>query len=239
TNFNTIVHRKPELDIEDQVLCLDNLPLIVSAETNVPTDSYLWSNGSTSSYIEVTQIGTYSVTITTQFGCSNSTTFSISESEAATIEFTETVDFSDPNNVTVEVSGIGDYLYQFDDEEPQESNFFYNVPIGPHTITVIDLNGCNSTSKEIVIIDVPKFVTPNNDGYFDNWHITGVEQLEGTIVYIYDRYGKLLKTLSHTSQGWDGTYNGNLLPATDYWYVAHVKNGAIEFEIKGHFTLKL
>lgn len=239
TNFNTIVHRKPELDIEDQVLCLDNLPLIVSAETNVPTDSYLWSNGSTSSYIEVTQIGTYSVTVTTQFGCSTSTTFLISESEAATIEFTETVDFSDPNNVTVEVSGIGDYLYQFDDEEPQESNFFYNVPIGPHTITVIDLNGCNSTSKDIVIIDVPKFVTPNNDGYFDTWHITGVEQLEGTIVYIYDRYGKLLKTLSHTSQGWDGTYNGNLLPATDYWYVAHVKNGAIEFEIKGHFTLKL
>lgn len=239
TNFNTIVHRKPELDIEDQVLCLDNLPLIISAETNVSTDSYLWSNGSTSSYIEVTQIGTYSVTVTTQFGCSTSTTFSISESEAATIEFTETVDFSDPNNVTVEVSGIGDYLYQFDDEEPQESNFFYNVPIGPHTITVIDLNGCNSTSKDIVIIDVPKFVTPNNDGYFDTWHITGVEQLEGTIVYIFDRYGKLLKTLSHTSQGWDGTYNGNLLPATDYWYVANVKNGAIEFEIKGHFTLKL
>ena len=141
--------------------------------------------------------------------------------------------------MTVEVSGIGDYLYQFDDEEPQESNFFYNVPIGPHTITVIDLNGCNSTSKDIVIIDVPKFVTPNNDGYFDTWHITGVEQLEGTIVYIFDRYGKLLKTLSHTSQGWDGTYNGNLLPATDYWYLANVKNGAIEFEIKGHFTLKL
>lgn len=239
TSFNTIVHRKPELDIEDQVLCLDNLPLIVSAETNIPTDSYLWSNGSTNSYIEVTQIGTYSVTVTTQFGCSTSTTFSISESEAATIEFTETVDFSDPNNVTVEVSGIGDYLYQLNDEEPQESNFFYNVPIGPHTITVIDLNGCNSTSKDIIIIDVPKFVTPNNDGYFDTWHITGVKQLEGTIVYIFDRYGKLLKILSHTSQGWDGTYNGHILPATDYWYVANVKKGAIEFEIKGHFALKL
>lgn len=239
TNFNTIVHRKPELNIEDQVLCLDNLPLIVSAETNVPTDSYLWYNGSTSPYIEVTQIGTYSVTVTTQFGCSTSTTFTISESEAATIEFTETVDFSDPNNVTVEVSGIGDYLYQFDDEEPQESNFFYNVPIGPHTITVIDLNGCNSTSKDIVIIDVPKFVTPNNDGYFDTWHITGVKQLEGTIVYIFDRYGKLLETLSHTSQGWNGTYNGHILPATDYWYLANIKKDTIEFEIKGHFTLKL
>ncbi|WGD33953.1 choice-of-anchor L domain-containing protein [Olleya sp. YS] len=239
TSFATIVNRKPELDIPNQVLCLDNLPLLVSAETNVSTDSYSWSTNSTNSYIEITEVGTYSVTVTTQFGCTNSTTFTVSESEAATIEFTETIDFSDPNNITIEVSGIGDYLYQFDDEEPQESNVFYNVPIGPHIITVIDLNGCNSTSKEVVIIDVPKFVTPNGDGYFDTWHITGVDQLTGTIVNIYDRYGKLLKTLTHTSQGWDGRYNGNLMPSNDYWYVADVKKGTVEFQIKGHFTLKL
>ncbi|WP_397363350.1 choice-of-anchor L domain-containing protein [Olleya sp. R77988] len=239
TSFETIVNRKPELDIPDQVLCLDNLPLLVSAETNVPTDSYSWSTNNTTSYIEIDQVGTYSVTVTTQYGCTTSTTFTISESEAATIDFTETVDFSDPNNITIEVSGIGDYLYQFNDEEPQESNFFSNVPIGPHIITVIDLNGCNSTSKEVVIIDVPKFVTPNGDGYFDTWHITGVNQLTGTIVTIYDRYGKLLKTLTHTSQGWDGRYNGNLMPANDYWYVADVKKGTVEFQIKGHFTLKL
>ena len=29
----------------------------------------------------------------------------------------------------------------------------------------------------------------NGDGYFDTWHITGVNQLTGTLVYIYDRYG--------------------------------------------------
>ncbi len=239
TSFATIVNRKPELDIPNQVLCLENLPLIVTAETNVSTDSYSWSTSSTNSYIEITSTGTYSVTVTSQSGCTTSTTFTVSESEAATIDFTETVDFSDPNNITIEVSGIGDYLYQFDDETPQESNFFSNVPIGLHTITVIDLNGCNSTSKEVVIIDVPKFVTPNGDGYFDTWHITGVNQLEGTIITIHDRYGKLLKTLTHTSQGWDGRYNGNLMPANDYWYVANIKKDGIEFQKKGHFTLKL
>ena len=238
-SFSTIVNRKPELDIPNQVLCLDNLPLLVSAETNVPTDTYSWSTNNTNSYIEVTTTGTYSVTVTTASGCTTSTTFTVSESEAATIDFTETVDFSDPNNVTVEISGIGDYLYQFDNEEPQESNFFNNVPLGPHNITVIDLNGCNSTTKEIVIIDAPKFVTPNGDGYFDTWHITGVNQLSGTIVNIYDRYGKLLKTLTHNSQGWNGRYNGNLMPANDYWFVADVKKGAIEFQVKGHFSLRL
>ena len=81
-------------------------------------------------------------------------------------------------------------------------------------------------------------MTPNNDGYFDTWHITGVETLPGTMVYIYDRYGKLLKTLTSTSRGWDGTYNNALMPASDYWFVADVKKDDIEFQVKGHFTLR-
>ncbi len=162
----------------------------------------------------------------------------MTESEAANIEFTEVIDFSDPNNVTVTVSGIGNYLYQIDDDEPQESNFFESVPLGYHTLTVIDLNGCSEVTKEILVIDAPKFMTPNGDQYFDTWHITGVETLPGTIVYIYDRYGKLLKQLSSSSEGWDGTYNGQDMPSSDYWWVAQVKKGTIEFEAQGHFTIR-
>jgi gliding motility-associated-like protein len=32
-------------------------------------------------------------------------------------------------------------------------------------------------------------------------------------------YGKLLKEISPNSTGWNGTYNGQPLPATDYWFV--------------------
>ena len=85
---------------------------------------------------------------------------------------------------------------------------------------------------------MPKFVTPNNDGYFDTWHVVGIERLPGTIVYIYDRQGKLIKTLSHTSEGWDGTFNGSNMPSNDYWFVAEVKKDNTEFDVKGHFTLK-
>ena len=85
------------------------------------------------------------------------------------------------------------------------SNVFENVSLGYHTLTIIDLNGCASATKEIVVIDAPKFITPNNDGHFDTWHITGVETLPGTIIYIFDRYGKLLKTLDikFTRLEWD------------------------------------
>jgi gliding motility-associated-like protein len=234
----TLVHRKPNVDIPDQTVCLDNLPLIVSAETGTNSDSYLWSTNETTSEIEITDIGSYSVTVTTINGCITTSTFNVIESEQATIEFTETIDFSNPNNITVTISGIGNYLYILDNGVPQESNFFGNVSMGLHTITVIDLNGCAQATKELVIIDTPLYVTPNGDGYNDTWHITGVVQLTGTLVYIYDRYGKLLTTLSHSSSGWDGTYRGKAMPTDDYWFLAKVVKGPSKFDIKGHFTLK-
>ena len=54
--------------------------------------------------------------------------------------------------------------------------------------------------------------------------------------YIYDRYGKLVKELSPNSIGWDGTFNGQELPASDYWYV--FKMDATAPEKRGHFSLK-
>ncbi len=238
TFFNTVVYRKPEVNIPDQTVCLDNLPLIVSAETGFADDSYVWSTTATTPEIEITQIGTYSVTVTSINGCQTTSSFNVIESEQATIEFTETVDFSNPNNITVTISGIGNYLYVLDHGVPQESNVFYNVTLGPHTIEIIDLNGCASAIKDIVIIDAPLFFTPNSDSYNDTWHITGVNQLEGTIVNIFDRYGKLIKTLTSSSPGWDGTYRGEPMPSNDYWFVAYVKKGDISFEVKRHFALK-
>ncbi|WP_353779307.1 choice-of-anchor L domain-containing protein [Winogradskyella sp. 3972H.M.0a.05] len=238
TQFNTIINPRPEVDIPDQVICLDNLPLYVSANTNQPGDTYLWSTNQTTPEIEITEIGNYWVTVTTPLGCVTTEHFAVSESEQATIELTETVDFSDPNNITVTISGIGNYLYILDDGEPQESNVFENVPLGYHTITVIDLNGCAEITKEVVVIDAPKFLTPNNDGYFDTWHITGVETLPGTTIYIFDRYGKQIAFLTSTSRGWDGTYNGYDMPSTDYWFLANVKKDDIEFEVRGHFALR-
>lgn len=238
TQFNTIINPLPALDIGEQVICLNNLPLLVSANTNNPTDQYLWSTGATTPEIEITAIGEYWVRVSTQLGCENFETFNVSDSETATIEATETIDFSDPNNITVTVSGIGDYLYQLDDGAPQESNIFENVQIGYHTITIIDINGCAEVTKEVIVVDFPKHMTPNGDGQFDTWHLAGVESLPGTVIHIFNRYGKLLKVLTADTSGWDGTYLGSKLPSSDYWFVADIKKGNETFQLKGHFALK-
>jgi gliding motility-associated-like protein len=239
TQFMTIVRPLPIIDIEDVVvICLDALPLTLSAETGYSNDTYSWSTGAATPDVEIDTVGTYSVTVTSEFGCQTSKDFEVIQSEPASFEVVEIVDFSDPNNVTITVSGIGNYAYILDDGEPQTSNVFEYVALGYHTVTVIDLNGCTEVVKEIVVVDVPKFFTPNNDGYFDTWHITGVETLPGTTVTIFDRYGKQLHYLRHSDIGWNGLYNGKKMPSNDYWFVANVKRGEIEFEIKGHFTLK-
>jgi len=214
--------------------------LLISANTTNTADTYLWSNGETTPEIEIdiTAIGNYWVTITSEFACETTHNFAVTISEPPIIEFTTTVDFSNPNSITIEVSGIGNYVYILDDGNPQKSNFFNNVTPGLHTVTVRDLNGCIDAIKEVFVIDVPLFFTPNNDGIFDTWHIIGIELLPGTIVTVFDRYGKLIKTLTHTSQGWNGIYNGYRMPASDYWFVADVRKDNLQFEVKGHFALR-
>jgi gliding motility-associated-like protein len=54
------------------------------------------------------------------------------------------------------------------------------------------------------------------------------------MVYIYDRYGKIVSSFEANSNGWDGTFNGEKLPATDYWFVVKRENGQ---EMRGHFAM--
>jgi gliding motility-associated-like protein len=54
-------------------------------------------------------------------------------------------------------------------------------------------------------------------------------------ITIFNRYGKLLKEMSPTSMGWNGTFNGSKLPAADYWFNLTFEDEKI---IKSHFSLK-
>ena len=53
-------------------------------------------------------------------------------------------------------------------------------------------------------------------------------------VTIFDRFGQLITGFTGNSAGWDGTLNGNPLPAADYWFAINLENGAV---VKGHFSL--
>jgi gliding motility-associated-like protein len=162
-------------------------------------------------------------------------------SEIAEITTVDVVDFneSETNSLFVHVSGIGDYEYSLDQPDGpfQSSPYFAPVDMGIHTVYVNDRKNCGRAQKDVSVFGTPKYFTPNNDGFNDFWNLKGVSQTEGTksIIYIFDRHGKLLKQISAKSDGWDGTYNGYEMPADDYWFMLQLEDGRT---IKGHFALK-
>jgi gliding motility-associated-like protein len=107
---------------------------------------------------------------------------------------------------------------------------------GIYTLYIRDKNGCGTSQIEFSILGHMKFFSPNGDGINDSWNILGVRQnfQPNTRVYVYDRTGKLLLDLDPFGPGWDGTYNGKILPQDDYWFRVYFDNGK---ERKGHFSL--
>jgi gliding motility-associated-like protein len=147
--------------------------------------------------------------------------------------------FSESHSIQATATGLGTYVYQLDNGDFIDSGLFDDVSAGVHTVTFKDANGCGSVTIEIGVIDFPRFITPNQDGYHDSWNIIGIRQFDPTAkIYIFDRFGKLLKQVSPLGPGWDGTYNGNPLPSSDYWFVVEYREDDVQKEFKGHFTLK-
>nr|WP_231385508.1 MULTISPECIES: T9SS type B sorting domain-containing protein [unclassified Flavobacterium] len=119
----------------------------------------------------------------------------------------------------------------------QSTPIFENVPGGFHELIIENNDGCGRILKNIAVLDAPKFFTPNSDGYNDYWNLKGINSpfYKNAIIFIFDRYGKLLKQLSPSSLGWDGNYNKEQLPSDDYWFTIKLEDGR---EAKGHFSLK-
>jgi gliding motility-associated-like protein len=190
---------------------------------------------------------------------SNVDTIDILESNPPEFTVTPTsVGFAGEHSLVVTgVTGSGDYEFSVDNgpwtELPSTGELsFGGLSAGGHIVYGRDRDGCGVTaSDEVSFIDFPPFFTPNGDGYNDTWNITGLgtELNRGAQVFIFDRYGKLLKQLSPSATGWDGTYNGNPLPSGDYWFSVEyldpaVNNGGttpqgpVKKTFKNHFTLK-
>ena len=224
----------PNFQDENSYIC-DGNPITLEVANTF--NSYLWSNGATTNQITVSTGGNYFVTVTNANNCATKKNFNVLPSGIATITGVDVNDFEgNENSILVHYTGIGNYVFSIDGINFQESPLFTNVPIGSYTITVRDKNGCGDTFSQLIyVLDYPRFFTPNGDGINDYWRISNLENQPNVKINIYDRFGKLLKQFSSTGTGWDGTYNGTMLPADDYWFYFVLENNRT---IKGHFCLK-
>lgn len=238
TSFDVIVNDYPELDMAlSYGLCLGESTTITA---DAGFDSYLWSTGETTPSIVVDEAGTYTLDITqTTNGvtCSAQYTVTVVGSQPPAIKTIETTDWTnDQNTISVVLGGpTGDYSYSLDGINYQSGSVFYGLAPGLYTVYVKDNNGCGITTQEVHLLAYPKFFTPNNDGYNDFWQVYFAATEPHLKVYIFDRYGKLLTGFGSDSRGWDGRYNGQEMPSTDYWFLVVRENGK---EHRGHFAMK-
>lgn len=211
--------------------------------SNITLDSgafktYSWNTTppQTTRAITVDAPGTYTVTVTNNFDCIGTKTFTVLQSGPVTGLTLQTADFMGGNNtITAIAEGAGDFEYSLDGIQYQPGNVFKNLEAGLYTVFARDSNGCgNPVAKKISVLDYPKYFTPNGDSWHETWRIPYLGNRPGVSVVIYDRFGRLITTFRGNSPGWDGTLNGYNLPATDYWFAITLENGRV---VKGHFAL--
>ncbi|AXG70289.1 hypothetical protein KORDIASMS9_02528 [Kordia sp. SMS9] len=239
----------------DDILCVDATTGTTDEGPMIGVDlgagyTYLWNtpNGiENTPTVAVTTAGTYSLVITdgnfpeTNCSYSDSVTYEASSAPATLDIQITTPAFADTHNVIATATGgSGIYEYQLDDGGWQGLGEFFDLTPGEHTVTVRDTNGCGELIRTFELIDYMEFFTPNGDEYNPTWNIIGLRNQPGAKIYIFDRYGKLLKQISPAGQGWDGTFNGSPMPSQDYWFrVEYVDpfDGTPK-EFINHFTLK-
>lgn len=249
------VNPRPEVEIQqEEVFCL-NLPPITLSPKNINGNyTYKWldSNGteiSNQPTLTITSGGDYTIIATSNLGCESfPQTVQVIESENPIITQNDVDITDDSSNNTIIINnqnnnlGIGDYEFALDNSAGpfQTSNVFEDVLPGIHTIFVQDIYGCGNTSLEVSVIGFPKFFTPNGDGFNDTWKVLGVNSdfYPTSLIYIFDRFGKLITQVNPTGEGWNGEFNGEQLPSSDYWFSVQLidENGNIR-EKRGHFSL--
>jgi gliding motility-associated-like protein len=262
-SFTFTVHPLLDITIEGGFICVDSQTgdvlrtFTMNSGLNPAFFTVNWFlNGNlmgTGPSYTASQAGVYTVEfikLTPDVGADcnyNSTTATIIQSSPAVADFTVSTPFENNTFITVNLTGgFGDYLYQLvypdgSTTEYQSSNVFTNLPTGEYYVNIYDVLGnCSPTIVgPIYIINYPNFFTPNGDGYNETWNIWDLSHQPEAIISIFDRYGKLLKQMSASSDGWDGKFNGQDLPSTDYWFLVeyYPQNSTEKQQFRAHFSL--
>ncbi|WP_088341653.1 T9SS type B sorting domain-containing protein [Robiginitalea sediminis] len=243
-SFQVVADAMPALDFpEEAFICSDGGLATIGLPAPEPGVSYLWDSGETTPGLQVVTSGEYTLTATSANGlCMAARTVRVQESLPPAIASVLVEDLQVSNRITLEPATAGDFQYALDGGAFQDSPVFDGVLPGQHEVRMRDALGCGEVAETITVVGFQPFFTPNGDGINDQWQVSGLEALTDPILHIFDRYGKLLKQLDPTSPGWDGTYNGHLLPAADYWFrltYTDPRGQRVEARyLNAHFSLK-
>lgn len=153
------VRNNPVVNIPNTFVCAGVTATLNAGGNNSST--YQWSNGATTQTITVTNPGTYSVTVTNQWGCSASTSVQVAQggtisNNATNVAFcaggSAVLDAGNPGNTYVWAPG------------GQTSQTITVSNAGQYAVTITNSNGCSATVTTTVNVDpIPNVdFTPND-----------------------------------------------------------------------------
>ena len=256
--FGVTVYPLQELNIEDAIICVDaesglttqSATLISGLNPAVYTVNWYLNNvlmGIGPNY-EATEIGVYTVeTVKLIPDVGNDCNYAPTQVEVrasspqAKVTFlTEPFDLQSNVRVDFIDPGLGTYEYQLNNGPFQTSNIFLGIPYGDHTITIRDTsNFCGDITLPFRAIGYPTFFTPNGDGINDTWNIPHLSNFPDATIKIFDRYGKLVKEINPSGEGWNGISNGgNQLPSSSYWFRVEYTLDGVQRTYISYFALQ-
>ncbi len=119
-----------------------------------------------------------------------------------------------------------------------DSNFWSNGETGTgititehgiYTVRVVDNNNCDDKdSVQVIVKEIPDVkpvdvFTPNGDGVNDYFIINDIDAFKPVNLTIYNRWGDIVYSSLDYKNGWDGKFDGKILPEGTYYYL--IKTG--------------
>ena len=241
-SFQVQVDIDPQTSAGDDIVleaCINNEPFnLLERLGENAAQGGIWSpslsSGSNIFNPTIDAAGIYSYTVT--FDCGQDTaeaTISISGGFEIPSDLIDIKTSSKEGLITVMVDYDNQFEFSLDGINYTQNNVLAVLEGGSYTVFGREINGCGFFQKEVSLLFIPKFFSPNMDSFNDYWEISGEINQNFTLT-IFDRFGKLLKQLDNNNSRWDGNFNGKRLPSSDYWFSIVFENGSSE---SGHFSL--
>ncbi|MEM8909227.1 MAG: T9SS type B sorting domain-containing protein, partial [Bacteroidota bacterium] len=182
--------------------------------------SFAWSTGSLEATTSVTAEGTYRVTITDACGSTLTESIELSLAPPLDLELMEETALACASTAIFSVSTTADSILWSTGE--RTSSIEINQA-GNYTVTVS--NACESRTENFEVAAaslfylVPSAFTPDSDGTNDVfgpvWNCNDIQNFE---LVIYSRWGERVFQTTDPFQGWDGTFEGSLMPSDVFLY---------------------
>jgi gliding motility-associated-like protein len=180
--------------------------------------------------------GTYNITVTDSYGCIKTGSVTVTEPQPLSVESSTTdasCPDSDDGSITLTVTGgTGPYNVIWSDGIATQNR--PSILPGKYNAVVTDKNNC----AESIVVDVdytfsfgcvviPQVITPNNDGFNDEWRIKNIDLYPNAEVRVFNRWGKMVFSTRNLSDNpWDGRLNGKLVPTDSYHYILYLNDGS-------------